>query len=193
MIEQGQGGSIINTSSTASRLAPPMVKAYAVAKAALNHFTRCMAEELAPQGIRVNSILLGTYENAGPNLDLISPGFADWWLRETPPWAVSAWPTSRPARRSTWRRTPAATPPAPSCRSPAASPSVRSRSKVTIRIKAVRPSSARLTIGHLSGRMVLSDNPVRFFNSLPNVIRAGEGEGDSPTVGCPTPAPAPCD
>ncbi|MBV9995650.1 MAG: SDR family oxidoreductase [Caulobacteraceae bacterium] len=84
MIDEGRGGSIINTSSTASRLTPPMVKAYAVAKAALNHFTRCMAEELAPHGIRVNSILLGTFENAGPNLDAISPGFKDWWLRETP-------------------------------------------------------------------------------------------------------------
>ncbi|MBV9841729.1 MAG: SDR family oxidoreductase [Sphingomonadaceae bacterium] len=84
MIEQGDGGVIVNTSSTASRMTPPMVAPYAVAKAGVNHLTRCLAAELAPHGIRVNAILLGTFENAGPFLNDMSPGFGDWWLRETP-------------------------------------------------------------------------------------------------------------
>jgi len=84
MVKQGFGGSIINTSSTASRLIAPNVGPYGVAKAALNHFTRCMAVELAPHGIRVNAILLGTFENAGPFMNEFSPGLGDWWLRETP-------------------------------------------------------------------------------------------------------------
>jgi 7-alpha-hydroxysteroid dehydrogenase len=84
MIEQGSGGSIINTSSTASRLTPPLLSAYSIAKAAVNQFTRCMAVELAPHNIRVNAVLLGTYENAGPKMNQIQAGFGDWWLRETP-------------------------------------------------------------------------------------------------------------
>jgi 7-alpha-hydroxysteroid dehydrogenase len=84
MIEQDSGGSIINTSSTASRTTPPMLTPYSVAKAAVNQFTRCMAVELAPHNIRVNAILLGTYENSGSKLNQIAPGFGDWWLRETP-------------------------------------------------------------------------------------------------------------
>jgi len=84
MIAQGWGGSIINTSSTASRTTPPNLTAYSVAKAAVNQFTRCMAVEFAPHNIRVNAILLGTYENSGPKLNNIAPGFGDWWLRETP-------------------------------------------------------------------------------------------------------------
>jgi NAD(P)-dependent dehydrogenase (short-subunit alcohol dehydrogenase family) len=84
MIEQGWGGSIINTSSTASRLTPPNVAPLAIAKAAVNHFTRCAAAELAPHQIRVNAILLGTFENAGPYMNQISPGLGDWWLQETP-------------------------------------------------------------------------------------------------------------
>jgi len=83
MIAQGWGGSIINTSSTASRLARPGLTAYSTAKAAVNQFTRCTAVELAPHKIRVNAILLGTFENNGHKLNGISPGFGDWWLRET--------------------------------------------------------------------------------------------------------------
>ena len=84
MIERGHGGSIINTGSTAGRLTLRKLTPYATAKAAVEHFTRCMASELAPHRIRVNCIRLGTFENAGPILDRFSEGFAEWWLRETP-------------------------------------------------------------------------------------------------------------
>lgn len=84
MVEQGAGGAIINTSSTASRMAPPHLTPYSVAKAGVNQLTRACAVELAPHNIRVNCMLFGTYENAGPHLNDIAPGFGDWWLRETP-------------------------------------------------------------------------------------------------------------
>lgn len=84
MIRQGEGGSIINTGSTASRLTLPKLTAYSVAKAALEQFTRCMAYELAPHNIRVNCIRLGTFENAASVMTTFAPDFADWFLRETP-------------------------------------------------------------------------------------------------------------
>ena len=81
MVDRGGGGSIINTSSVASVMTPRDVTAYAVAKAAVNHYTRCMAVELALYSIRVNAILLGTFENAGPKLP---EDFRNWWLDAVP-------------------------------------------------------------------------------------------------------------
>ncbi|MFD9904170.1 SDR family oxidoreductase [Streptomyces sp. NPDC059063] len=57
---QGEhGGAIVNVSSIASLLAVPDGTSYGTAKAALNHFTRQMANELAP-GVRVNAVASGT-------------------------------------------------------------------------------------------------------------------------------------
>ncbi|XP_063541254.1 uncharacterized oxidoreductase TM_0325-like [Cydia strobilella] len=55
-------GNIINTSSTVSLrvLNAPSMAAYCISKAALDHFTRCAALELASSGVRVNSV------NPGP-------------------------------------------------------------------------------------------------------------------------------
>ncbi|XP_047999161.1 A-factor type gamma-butyrolactone 1'-reductase (1S-forming)-like [Leguminivora glycinivorella] len=55
-------GNIINTSSTGSLHVPqsPTHAAYCISKAALDHFTRCAALELASSGVRVNSV------NPGP-------------------------------------------------------------------------------------------------------------------------------
>jgi NAD(P)-dependent dehydrogenase (short-subunit alcohol dehydrogenase family) len=62
MIEQGTGGSIVNTSSICSvGQVPGHMIVYSTAKAAVNHFTRYMASELAEHGIRVNAILPGTF------------------------------------------------------------------------------------------------------------------------------------
>ncbi|CAK1590519.1 unnamed protein product [Parnassius mnemosyne] len=54
-------GNIINISSIAGEMMPtvPEFMPYFVSKAALNHFTRCSASELAAYGIRVNSISPG--------------------------------------------------------------------------------------------------------------------------------------
>ncbi|XP_063540952.1 A-factor type gamma-butyrolactone 1'-reductase (1S-forming)-like [Cydia strobilella] len=55
-------GNIINTSSIGSLRVPQVTThvTYSVSKAALDHFTRCAALELAPSGVRVNSV------NPGP-------------------------------------------------------------------------------------------------------------------------------
>ena len=61
MAAQG-GGSIVNTSSTAAFDAEPRIGAYAVAKAALSQFTRAVAVEYAPMGIRCNAVCPGVIQ-----------------------------------------------------------------------------------------------------------------------------------
>jgi 3-oxoacyl-[acyl-carrier protein] reductase len=53
---QGRGGSIINISSTAGIRPRPGLVWYNGTKGAVNTMTQCMAIELAPENIRVNSI-----------------------------------------------------------------------------------------------------------------------------------------
>jgi len=67
-------GSIINVSSTFGHKAAANLSHYAASKAALEHLTRCWALELAPQGIRVNSIAAGPTEtNALTGMMGLSP------------------------------------------------------------------------------------------------------------------------
>ena len=64
MREQGFGHIINITSNAGEIINKPALTAYAAAKAAFNHFTKCMATELAPYGIRVNAIAPGfTFSN----------------------------------------------------------------------------------------------------------------------------------
>jgi NAD(P)-dependent dehydrogenase (short-subunit alcohol dehydrogenase family) len=56
MVDQGRGGSIINVVSIEGVRAAPLYAAYAAAKAGAINFTKTMALELAPHGIRVNAI-----------------------------------------------------------------------------------------------------------------------------------------
>lgn len=50
------GGNVVNVSSVTGLRAFPGVLAYCVSKAAVDQFTRCVALELAPNGIRVNAV-----------------------------------------------------------------------------------------------------------------------------------------
>jgi len=59
MIEQGTGGSIINTASIAGRGGGAGPQAYSAAKAAVINLTKTTAVELAPHSIRVNAICPG--------------------------------------------------------------------------------------------------------------------------------------
>lgn len=59
MIEQGRGGSIVNTSSMVSIYGQPSGCAYPTSKFAVNGMTKSLARELAPYKIRVNAVAPG--------------------------------------------------------------------------------------------------------------------------------------
>jgi NAD(P)-dependent dehydrogenase (short-subunit alcohol dehydrogenase family) len=56
MVEQGRGGSIVNVVSIEGVRAAPLYAVYAAAKAGAINFTKTLALELAPHGIRINAI-----------------------------------------------------------------------------------------------------------------------------------------
>jgi 3-oxoacyl-[acyl-carrier protein] reductase len=61
----GEGGSIINISSTVTSLAPPASSVYTGTKGAVDAITSVLANELGPRRIRVNAILPGIVETEG--------------------------------------------------------------------------------------------------------------------------------
>lgn len=60
-----RGGSVINIGSGASQMCPPGYSLYAASKSALDAVTRVLAKELAPRGIRVNSVNPGATLSEG--------------------------------------------------------------------------------------------------------------------------------
>ncbi|HEV7752003.1 MAG TPA: oxidoreductase [Baekduia sp.] len=67
LIEQGEGGAIVNISSNAALFAPPPLAHYGAAKAALNVYTKALATELAGDGIRANVVTPGNVLTPGGN------------------------------------------------------------------------------------------------------------------------------
>jgi NAD(P)-dependent dehydrogenase (short-subunit alcohol dehydrogenase family) len=65
------GGSIVNTSSSSSRTAPPGYSAYGPSKAALSSWTRYLAKELSLRKIRANAV------SPGPVLTNLGDGAFD--------------------------------------------------------------------------------------------------------------------
>lgn len=61
MVKGGRGGKIINVSSIGGKFGTPIFPSYAVAKGGLQQLTRCLAIELAPHNIQVNSLLPGWF------------------------------------------------------------------------------------------------------------------------------------
>jgi meso-butanediol dehydrogenase/(S,S)-butanediol dehydrogenase/diacetyl reductase len=59
MIDAGRGGAVVNVSSIHGYRVEEQASAYDVAKGGLDQFTRAMALELAPHGIRVNGVAPG--------------------------------------------------------------------------------------------------------------------------------------
>jgi len=59
MVQQGDGGSIINVTSQLAEVARPDRAAYVASKGGGRSLTHAMALELAPHGIRVNAIAPG--------------------------------------------------------------------------------------------------------------------------------------
>ena len=76
MVARKSGGKIINVSSIAGNFGSPVFPSYAVAKGGLQQLTRCLAIELAPHNIQVNSLLPGWF----------STDMTD-WIRNWPEWA----------------------------------------------------------------------------------------------------------
>ncbi len=59
LVAQGAGGSIVNISSIGGKLMAGRTAAYAASKAGIHALTCAMADELGPDGIRVNAICPG--------------------------------------------------------------------------------------------------------------------------------------
>ncbi len=76
MVQRGCGGKIINVSSIAGNAGSPIFPSYVVAKGGLQALTRCLALELAPHNIQVNSLLPGWF----------STDMTD-WIRNWPEYA----------------------------------------------------------------------------------------------------------
>jgi 3-oxoacyl-[acyl-carrier protein] reductase len=60
-----KGGSIVNIGSMASEVAPPNTTVYSATKGAVDTITKALSKELAPKGIRVNSVNPGGTETEG--------------------------------------------------------------------------------------------------------------------------------
>ncbi len=67
------GGAVINISSVASLRPGPSTVVYAAAKAGQNALTRAAAQELGPRGIRVNSIVCGTFHTDSLHVSMPTP------------------------------------------------------------------------------------------------------------------------
>jgi len=88
LLEQS-GGNIVIVSSTASRytLSPSqLLSVYGASKAGLNQFTRSVAPELGPKGIRINAVAPGLTrgEYADEGLSLNDQATQDWIRSVTP-------------------------------------------------------------------------------------------------------------
>ena len=83
----GEGGSIINIGSAASRVTPPNTAVYAGTKGAVDAITGVLARELGPRKIRVNSINPGLVETEGAKTAGVTGPDSEmekWVLTQTP-------------------------------------------------------------------------------------------------------------
>ena len=102
MVEAKSGGSIISVTSIEGVRAAPGYAAYAAAKAGVINFTKTVALELAPYGIRVNAL--------APDFTM-TEGIAGLGGGEQPisgvtwcPWGAPGTSTRWPAQPCSWRR-----------------------------------------------------------------------------------------
>jgi 3-oxoacyl-[acyl-carrier protein] reductase len=81
----GEGGSIINIGSVASRITPPNSSVYTGTKAAVDAITGVLARELGPKKIRVNSLNPGVVETEGTHsAGIIGSDFETGAIAQTP-------------------------------------------------------------------------------------------------------------
>jgi 7-alpha-hydroxysteroid dehydrogenase len=77
------GGSIVNISSSIGQMTGKGFAAYGTAKAAMSHFTRLLAEDLAPK-IRVNAIAVGSTATSALETVLTNPKVRKAMVDSTP-------------------------------------------------------------------------------------------------------------
>jgi 3-oxoacyl-[acyl-carrier protein] reductase len=83
MVANRRAGSIINLGSIMSRM-PSSGAAYSVSKAGVWMLTKCLAQELAPHGIRVNAIGPGFIETPMTEVLRGDAERSTWAMRMTP-------------------------------------------------------------------------------------------------------------
>jgi NAD(P)-dependent dehydrogenase (short-subunit alcohol dehydrogenase family) len=83
MVAHGRGGSIINLGSIMSKM-PSRGGAYSVSKAGVWMLTKCLAQELAGQGVRVNAIGPGFIETPMTATLRANPARSRWAMDLTP-------------------------------------------------------------------------------------------------------------
>jgi NAD(P)-dependent dehydrogenase (short-subunit alcohol dehydrogenase family) len=86
ILEESGGGSIINTSSLAGWKSAP-ITTYALTKAAVLHFTQCVAGEMAQSGVRVNAVCPGLIDTAMTD-EWYSDDEREWMRQQT---ALDRW------------------------------------------------------------------------------------------------------
>ncbi|MEI9989757.1 MAG: glucose 1-dehydrogenase [Rhizomicrobium sp.] len=80
-----EGGSVINISSTASKMSLPETATYTATKAAVDAITGVLATELGPRKIRVNAINPGGTETEGTHaMGVIGSDFMNEMIAKTP-------------------------------------------------------------------------------------------------------------
>lgn len=90
MVERGEGGSLVATSSTSAIHGAPRLQHYAASKAALGAVMRSLAVELARHGIRANSLVVGWTETELNAASRENERFLETTTRRTP---VRRWAT----------------------------------------------------------------------------------------------------
>ena len=84
MVAQGGGGAIVNISSQMGHVGAPNRVVYCMTKHAVEGHTKSMAVEVAPLGVRVNSVAPTFIETAMTQPFLAAPGFRKWVLDRVP-------------------------------------------------------------------------------------------------------------
>lgn len=76
---RARGGKIVNISSIHADICERGSTAYAIAKASMNHLTRCLAVELAPFGILVNAVAPGFVDTPMSSAGGVNELETDWF------------------------------------------------------------------------------------------------------------------
>lgn len=77
-------GSVVNLGSIMSQIAGPNLAAYAASKGAVAQFTKALAQDMAPYGVRVNAILPGVIATPMTEVTRQSPEAIDRFMAHTP-------------------------------------------------------------------------------------------------------------